>query len=310
MRPADNKSYFHFTRKERTGIFFLISMALVVTSASIIYPHIFKPYVQTTEVYASDISRLEAKSPDSARKYPPYKKEFRSYNSASNNFKNTEGELFYFDPNTISENEWRRLGLRDKTISIIQNYLSKGGRFREAVDIKKIWGLHEDLANRLMPYARIANLPEKKFDSKNSFEKSYPGKTYRTVNINEADTLALTQLPGIGPKLSQRIIKYRNKLGGFYEVDQIAETFGLPDSTFKKIRVWLQISESNIKKININAATLDELKAHPYIRYNLANALIQYRQQHKNYSSVSEIRNIMLVDDTTYQKLAPYLAVE
>lgn len=310
MRPAHDKSYFHFTRKERNGILFLTSLALFAVLASILYPYILIHTPQPATYYADDIARLEAKAPDTASKYPRYTNEYKRYKSSPNGYKHPGGELFYFDPNTLSESEWKRLGLRDKTISSIKNYLAKGGRFREATDIKKIWGLQEELAKRIIPFARITKLPEKQFVWETSFKKAYPSKTYHTIDINSGDSTVLTGLPGIGPKLSQRIIKYRDKLGGFYSVDQVSETFGLADSTFRKIRAWLQVDKENIKTININTATIEELKSHPYIRYHLANALIQYRQQHRGYTLVSEIRNIMLVDDTTYQKLAPYLTID
>ncbi len=310
MQPAHDKNYFHFTRKERNGILFLTALALLSVAISILFPYFFYLPSQPATAYADDINRLEAKKPDTVNKFPLYKKDYRTYQSSHSKFNKLEGELFYFDPNTISQNEWRRLGVREKTIGIINNYLSKGGRFREATDLKKIWGLKENLADRLIPFVRIAELQIKQFSYEATSRKAYTTKTYQAVNINESDTSALTALPGIGPKLSQRIIKYRDRLGGFYSVDQVGETFGLPDSTFKKIRTWLQVDKNTIKTININTATLEELKLHPYIRYHLANALVQYRQQHKAYTSVNEIRNIMLVDDTTYEKVAPYLAIE
>jgi competence protein ComEA len=73
-------------------------------------------------------------------------------------------------------------------------------------------------------------------------------------------------LPGIGSKLSQRIIAFRNKLGGFYSVEQVGETYRLPDSTFQKIKPKLILGNNNVKQININAASIDEMKAHPYLR--------------------------------------------
>ena len=69
----------------------------------------------------------------------------------------------------------------------------------------------------------------------------------------------------------------------------------------------LALSSASVKKVNINTATLEELKAHPYIRYAIANAIVQYRVQHGNYSSVEEIKKIMVVTDDVYKKVSPYL---
>ncbi|HET7897749.1 MAG TPA: helix-hairpin-helix domain-containing protein, partial [Flavisolibacter sp.] len=132
-------------------------------------------------------------------------------------------------------------------------------------------------------------------------------KTRMAININEADTSAFIALPGIGSKLSARIISFREKLGGFYSVEQIGETYGLPDSTFQKIRGRLVVDGDGIRKINVNTATKDELKSHPYIRWNLANAIVEYRNQHGSFKNLEELKNIALVDDAVFQKISPYL---
>ncbi len=224
---------------------------------------------------------------------------------------NPKGELFNFDPNTASAADWQRLGVREKTIGTIQNYLSKGGHFYKPEDIGKIWGLHKDEVERMLPYIKIAakenNYPQQTYEPKNYDKPKY---TPSVIDINTTDTAALIALPGIGSKLAQRIIIFRDKLGGFYKAEQVAETFGLPDSTFQKIKTRLTIGNSAVKQVNINTATIDELKTHPYIRYNIANAIVQYRSQHGNFSSVAAIKNIMLVTEEVYSKAAPYLTVE
>ena len=70
------------------------------------------------------------------------------------------------------------------------------------------------------------------------------------------------------------------------------------------------MANPTVKKININNATVDELKTHPYIRYNIANAIVQYRLQHGSYKDINDIKKIMLVTDEIYNKAAPYLAVQ
>src|SRR5690606_11783356 len=120
---------------------------------------------------------------------------------------------------------------------------------------------------------------------------------------------ALISLPGIGSKLSQRIITFRDKLGGFYKIEQVAETFGLPDSTFQKIKLRLVLNETSINQLNINTATIDEIKIHPYFKYAVANAIVQYRTQHGNYNSVEDIKKIMTIDTELFNKIVPYLKV-
>ena len=181
-----------------------------------------------------------------------------------------KGELFYFDPNTASSDEWKRLGLREKTIITLQKYIAKGGRFYKPEDIGKIWGLHASDVKPLLPFVKIqpqftsAPIAGKTFGEGKRFEK--PTYAPAIVDINIADTTAWIALPGIGSKLAQRIINFREKLGGFYKIEQVGETFGLADSTFQKIKLKLQIGTTAVRQININTATMEEMKAHPYIR--------------------------------------------
>jgi competence protein ComEA len=129
------------------------------------------------------------------------------------------------------------------------------------------------------------------------------------IDINTADTSALIALPGIGSKLSQRIIMFRDKLGGFYKIEQVAETFGLPDSTFQKIKTRLVLINSSVRQININTATVEELKSHPYLRYAIANAIIQYRNQHGNFSSPDDLKKVVAVTEEVFAKVFPYLKI-
>jgi len=116
-------------------------------------------------------------------------------------------------------------------------------------------------------------------------------------------------LPGIGSKLAERIVKFREKLGGFCTAAQVAEVYGLSDSVFAKINSKLQCNPALVKQININTVSFEELKAHPYIKYQLANAVIQYRNQHGSFQSTEDLKQIVLMTDEVFNKIAPYLTV-
>ena len=310
-------AYLSFTKKERTGIIVILVLIISFIALPFLYPLFIKSKPVNTDKFEKEVAALKIKQDSStgfAKKdyndddnYPNYYQP-----SEKNYYRNTsKGELFYFDPNTASADDWKRLGLRDKTIATIQNYLSKGGHFYKPEDISKIWGLHEDEVQRLLPYIKIA--PKENNYSQQTYEpKNYdkPKYTPSLIDINTADTTALIALPGIGSKLAQRILNFRDKLGGFYKAEQVGETYGLPDSTFQKIKARLTAGNLAIKQFNINTATVDELKAHPYIKYNLANAIVQYRAQHGNFSSVDDIKKIMTVTEEIYSKAAPYLKVQ
>ena len=167
---------------------------------------------------------------------------------------------------------------------------------------------------RIAPYIKIESTGEtnrykdyaEKTPNENLTPKTYAPR-YAVVDINSADTTAFIALPGIGSKLATRIITFRDKLGGFYSVTQVGETFGLPDSTFQKIKQYLKLENSVVRKININIATIDELKIHPYIKYSLANPIVAYRNEHGPFASVEDIKKVMAVTEEVYNKIAPYL---
>ncbi len=160
---------------------------------------------------------------------------------------------------------------------------------------------------RLKPYVKIASsLHSKNYNS--VFPKS--GKDENIIiDINTADSTILMKLPGIGQGFARRIINFRNKLGGFYSVDQIGETYGLPDSTFRKLKNNFVV-HSSVKKININSATLEDLKAHPYIRFQIANSIVQYRLQHGVYKELTDLKNIMIISDPLFERLSHYISID
>lgn len=305
--------YLNFTKKERTGVITLLVLILLFSLLPFFYSRFIRQKHTDAAAFKKEIETLRIQQHDSTKNYSP--KNFDN-NNYSNRYPAAEsntlrGELFYFDPNTASISDWQKLGLRDKTIATIQKYISKGGKFYKPEDIGKIWGLHPDEVQRLLPYVQIKS-KENSYPEKNSTTRAFD-KTHNIpaiIDINNADTAVLIALPGIGSKLAQRIINFRDKLGGFYSVQQVAETFGLPDSAFQKIKTRLIVKTRPFKQININTAAADELKAHPYIRYAIANAIVQYRLQHGNFSSVAVIKNIMLITDDLFNKLEPYLTVQ
>lgn len=314
-----------FNRKERIGVIVVV-IAIV---SSLFIPTAIKNFSAKRDTRADTswiaaVKKLEIKDSsffkDNYRKDEDENAYAYQYDRKKSNYpeSNTvKDELFYFDPNSISEAEWKKLGLRDKTIQTIQNYLSKGGHFYKPGDLQRIYGLHKDEYERLLPYVKIESKTfvanEQSVSSKPNSEpqatKTFTLK-YSTIDINTADTSAFISLPGIGSKLALRIVNFRDKLGGFYSIDQIGETYGLPDSTFQKIKNYLKLDNTSVKKININTATVDELKAHPYIKFSLANPIIAYRNEHGSFSKIEDIKKVMAVTDEIYKKIAPYLMLQ
>jgi competence protein ComEA len=130
------------------------------------------------------------------------------------------------------------------------------------------------------------------------------------VDINAADTTVFIALPGIGSRLATRIIQFREKLGGFHSIMQVAEIYGLKDSVFQLIKPFLILGTNGIKKININTAGIDSLNAHPYIQYPEARAIVQYRNQHGLFKDAGELLKISIINVEWLDRISPYLSTE
>lgn len=130
------------------------------------------------------------------------------------------------------------------------------------------------------------------------------------LELNTADSFQLDQLRGIGPAFAKRIIKYRQRLGGYYQVSQLLEVFGMDQERFELLRSQVRLDTNRIRKLNINNLPKDSLKVHPYIRWNLANLIVTYREKHGKYNAVEDLKKLDLLNDSIYAKLAPYCKVQ
>ncbi len=332
------RGYLTFTRKERIGVLFL----LLIIGILFILPYFFRPSVGQPDPDASakmkkgilQFESREKNANENTVKYarPDLHQKDTFSGSDLNNNSVLKASLFYFNPNNLNAEGWRRLGLPDKLIQTILHYTEKGGRFRIPEDMKKLYGLQNSDYERLLPYTRIENSPDnfrqqsgsyikssvsvhelKKVDSVSHVSSSgaftYPVKKYSITDINQSDSTVWSRLPGIGEKLASRIVHFRERLGGFYEVNQVAETFGLPDSVFQKIKPVLRLSTFTLNQIDINLASEEKLKSHPYIRWQIARAIIEYRMQHGGFQSVDELLQLAQMDQAKFEKLKPYLTV-
>jgi len=303
------KNYLSFSKKDRIGVIALLALTAIIYFLPYLFGKNAEPFpVKERAPLVKAMDTLTNQTKKSNNRSDEENAEVYQYEpTQTKDF--TKGALFAFDPNTLTIEGWQRLGLSERTSKTIEKYRSKGGKFFKPEDLKKIWGLPEGFYERVKNYISVASV-SKQFEQANFSKPVYEKleKKIASVNINEADTAAFIALPGIGSKLAFRIVNFRDKLGGFYTVEQIGDTYGLPDSTFQKIKPYLKL-DGDVKKLNINTATKDELKLHPYIKWNLANAVVEYRNQHGNFKSLEELKNIAVIDEVTFAKIVHYLSL-
>lgn len=222
--------------------------------------------------------------------------------------------FFPFDPNQSPKEDLLALGVSEKISARIVNYRQKGGKFRLKSDLLKIYGFDSALYQQLNPYIRLSE--ERKPSGKQTNQKfsvlARPAVEKHPIakfDLNLADTAQLKTIFGIGEKLSIRIIKYRDKLGGFVSMNQLKEVYGLDSVTISQLKQHSFLDEkSNVKKIDINTSDEKQLAAHPYFS-KVAKSIVAYRFQHGKFKTTDDIRHIGILDEHTIQKITPYLHV-
>jgi competence protein ComEA len=230
--------------------------------------------------------------------------------------------LFPFDPNHASTDQLEELGMPQFMAKRIDKYRSKGGKFRKKEDLLRIYDFPADLYNKLEPYITLASTPARSVAfqppearASTSFKpgppraefKSYVKPTIAPFDINTADTTQLIRLKGIGSKLSLRILKFRDGLGGFYSEKQFAEIFGLDSVALSELNKYAR-TITPVRKLNINTATPEQLNSHSYLRNRkLATIIVNYREQHGPYQSAEDLKKVRILDEKTIEKLSPYL---
>lgn len=216
---------------------------------------------------------------------------------------------FPFDPNKATQEELISLGFTKTLATRIENYRAKGGEFRVKKDLLRLYGMDSSLYTQLHPYVLLpeSQVKSEKFVS----EKLSTVKTEKIkTDLNKADTAALKKIYGVGEKLSLRIINYRNSLGGFINISQLGEVYGLDSIVVGRILQGFFIpDEVTPGKININTASEEVLAKHPYIKYKNAKAIVAYRYQHKSFATLEELLNIKIIDQAAFEKMRPYLSV-
>lgn len=214
-----------------------------------------------------------------------------------------------FNPNDLPVEQWRAMGFSDRQIRGIKNYERKGGRFRSAADVAKMYTISAEDFRRIAPFLRFnekMSVPHEQVLKKETFAVKQPLKVL-PLNINEADTLAWQTLPGIGTVLASRIVKFRDLLGGFHDIDQVAEVYGITAETFEGFRTLLFLGKNAVKQLPINQLPEQELARHPYISARNARYIVRYREQHGALQNMDDLKNIYALDPDFLLKIEPYL---
>lgn len=220
------------------------------------------------------------------------KKQFRHTKYTEQNNTNNP-KLFRFDPNSVSIDQMKQLGFSENLISELSTFRKNGGKFYKRKDFKNLNNVNDSTYNRYKYLIVFSTNPLEGL----KFE------------LNSVDTNDLMKLPGIGSVIAQRIIKYRNKLGGFYKINQLKEVYGLPEETYTKIKAYLTVDESKIKKININFAGFKTIISHPYFDKKTTVAILNFRKKNGFFTSIEQLEKENILNKEQFEKVKKYISV-
>ena len=275
---------FDFNSSERKGL--LVLALIIILSLAFRYAlPLLKPSSKTdfTEFknQIAEFSKsqkeydilLEKEKLEKQRKYDSYKN-----NTYSNNYKykkQKEKKVHYFklDPNKATISDWEKFGFSQKQSKVIYNYIDRRGGVSSKEQLKDIFVIDSKKYNEMKSFIIIDESWLSNLKPKN---KSY-SKDLIIVELNSATKESLMSISGVGDVLSDRIIKYRDLLGGFYSVEQLNKVYGIKPEVFAKIEDNIIVEEHLVKKINVNFVDVKDLSSHPLISYKEAKALINFR---------------------------------
>ncbi|MDR0940348.1 MAG: helix-hairpin-helix domain-containing protein [Mediterranea sp.] len=296
------KDYFYFTKSERRGVITLAALIVATFAAVALWP----AFSTATGDSKADESRFEEERANFLASLKEM--DARHDSTRQGRYPKTtkrEVRLAAFDPNTADSITFLSLGLPPWMAGNILRYRAKGGMFRKAEDFKKIYGLTEERYRELSPYIQIAEAystprrdtirltTERPAVGQDSLFK-YPEGT--VVDLNKADTAELKKIPGIGTGIANRIVSYRERLGGFYSVEQLRDIH----LKAELLHPWFSVDEADIRRIPINKVGVERLTRHPYINFYQARLMVEYRQKR---GTLKSLRALSLYEEFTAEDL-------
>lgn len=288
-----------YSRKQRRSLLALAIIILLLQIFSLFKDDLFKPAVPNADLIDQKM---------------------RVWINRSNQIKTDS--LFHFDPNKASTGELEKLGLGQYSIKNFVKYREKGGKISEPEELLKIYGVDTLWYQKVKPYIVIDKSEKevkkggllrkaRKYNRRtdNNTESS-SNKAAERLELNAADSVSLCKLRGIGPVFASRIIRYRALLGGYVEQQQLLEVYGMDQKRFEEISSQIWVDDAKVRKIDPNLSSFKAMLRHPYIDYELVKSICSYRESIGPFKETDELKNIELVNEVLFSKIAKYLTLE
>lgn len=277
------------SKRNRRGLFGLIIMCLLIAITPRILTAMFS--VGKTAISFEEVNKIHLDITAKKSSYQKQKKKtWKSrYSKPSSKF----------HPKEYTLKDWMKLGLSEKQAKIVLKFTARG--ISDEEELKRIFVIPEELVTLIKD--SIIYSPKEFTNQKR--EENYQRKI-ETVDINLCSVADLEKLPGIGNYFATKIVEYRTKLGGYHSNTQLLEIWNFDNEKLDKITPYI-IHSNSIKKLDVNEATTEELKAHPYIHsYGIANSIVKMRAQSK-FKTIEDVKRSKLIDEELFEKIKPYL---
>ena len=221
-------------------------------------------------------------------------------------------QMQVFDPNTVDSMTLLHLGFKPWQAKNMLKYRAKGGKYRKKEDLKKLYGMTDSMYLALTPYIYIKDsivVDSARIDSvhMDSLPKWKSTKKDTILNLRTADTTELKLIRGIGSYRAKMIVRYREQLGGYAQVEQIMEARGMDKVIADSILPHFYIDSVVVNKIPINHIRPEVLQRHPYLNFEQAKAIYEYRRKHIRIKSAEELKKIKGLSPTDIEKILIYL---
>lgn len=315
------KSFFTLNKSEQKGIWVLLLLILLIIIFNLFLPLIVNRSETDFSEFKEEISQFREQ-----RKL--------LHDSLNINRKQSKGELtkeeavkilrpFDFDPNTLDEEGWIKMGFTPKQFQQINNYRKKGGNFKVSADVKKMYCISDVEFEIIEPFINIRKNSKITHKGRVSRDQAITNTNYKKISkpiakkafkysiteLNSADSISLVENLNLKPWIALRVVKYGNLLGGYYDKVQLLEVYGFSEKYYQKIETFIEVDSLLIKRININDVAFKQLLKHPYFDYETTKLIFNSKPKTKDktYADYFDFKQRTGISDSLSTKIRHYL---
>jgi DNA uptake protein ComE-like DNA-binding protein len=270
-------SYFNFSRSQRTAVFFLFGIIVIL---QLIY-------------FFADFSSFSKVSPE--------KEKWLSLQSQIDSMKQEKldyvPKIYPFNPNFITDYKGYKLGMSVPEIDRLLAFRKENKYVNSPKEFQAVTKVSDSLLNAISPYFKFPDWVNKKKEFKNY--KNYPNTAFTKkekiviIDINRASQEDLIKIYGIGEAISLRILKFKESLGGFVSMEQMKDVWGLSPEVIENLNSHFKVlTLPNVKKVDINNASIKELSQFPYFNYQIAKQIVTFRSMNGDIKNIDDLTKI------------------